>query len=229
TGSITDSPIGLYATNTNKSTTTTAYINLTDAIAAYLQFEARWEVERGYDYVEIQATTDDINFYPLCGKYTHTGNSNQDDQQPLYDGIQDAWLHETIDLSDYLGQNIKLRFNLVSDAGVDYDGLYFDDISVKKIVASTNGISQYSNLKSHISLYPNPSSGNFVLAYNASTSSTIKITITNILGEEVYTAEQNNVTKTTQLISLPNVASGTYFVRVQDATQTYIQKIVINK
>ncbi|MEO8760209.1 MAG: M14 family metallopeptidase, partial [Bacteroidia bacterium] len=31
TGSITDSPIGLYATNTNKSTTTTAYINLTDA------------------------------------------------------------------------------------------------------------------------------------------------------------------------------------------------------
>jgi len=229
TGSITDSPNGLYATNANTKTTTTAYINLTDAIAAFLQFEARWEVERGYDYVEIQATTDGVTFTPLCGKYTHTGNSNQDDQQPLYDGIQDAWLHETIDLSAYLGQSIKLRFNLVSDGGVDYDGLYFDDINVQKIIASANSIAQISGTEAHITLYPNPNNGSFMLTYNAALAADIKISVTNVLGQEVYATQQNNVAKTTQPINLNNVANGTYFVHVQGADVNYVQKIIVNR
>jgi hypothetical protein len=228
TGSITDSPIGLYADNANTKTTTVSTINLTDAIAAYLQFEARWEVERGYDYVEIQASTDGVTFTPLCGKYSHTGNSNQDNQQPLYDGIQDAWLSETVNLSAYLGQNIQLRFNLVSDGAVDYDGLYFDDISVKKITATPNGIAHYANLNS-LSVYPNPNNGNFVLNYTTSSNAVVKISVTDILGQEVYAAQQNNTGRTVQEINLSNAVSGTYFVHVQGSDINYVQKIMVNR
>ncbi|HKC66616.1 MAG TPA: M14 family zinc carboxypeptidase, partial [Bacteroidia bacterium] len=229
TGSITDSPNGLYATNANTKTTTISTINLTDALAAYLQFSARWEVERGYDYVEVQASTNGTTFTPLCGKYTHTGNSSQDDQQPLYDGIQDAWLKETIDLSAYLGQNIKLRFNLVSDGGVDYDGLYFDDISVQKITASSNAINQIAGQTAQISLYPNPNNGSFILNFNPVSSESYKITVYNILGEEIYSTEQNNAEKSLPEINLTNAANGTYFVHIQGTDLNYVQKIMVNR
>jgi len=229
TGSITDSPIGNYADNTNTKTTTISNINLTDALAAYLQFSARWEVERGYDYVEIQASTNGTTFTPLCGKYTHTGNSNQDNLQPLYDGIQDAWLKETINLSAYLGQNIKLRFNLVSDAGTNYDGLYFDDISVQKITATSNDINKITNQSTLISLYPNPNNGSFVLSFNSTGSENYKITVSNVLGQEIYNAEQNNNGKSLQEINLNNAANGTYFVHIQGADVNYVQKIMVNR
>ncbi|HXD91802.1 MAG TPA: M14 family zinc carboxypeptidase [Bacteroidia bacterium] len=229
TGSITDSPIGNYADNTNTKTTTISSINLTDALAAYLQFSARWEVERGYDYVEIQASTNGTIFTPLCGKYTHTGNSNQDNLQPLYDGIQDAWLKETINLSAYLGQNIKLRFNLVSDAGTNYDGLYFDDISVQKITATSNDINKITNQSTLISLYPNPNNGSFVLSFNSTGSENYKITVSNVLGQEIYNAEQNNNGKSLQEINLNNAANGTYFVHIQGADVNYVQKIMVNR
>jgi carboxypeptidase T len=229
TGSITDSPNGFYATNANTKTTTVSNINLTDAIAAYLQFNARWEVERGYDYVEIQASTNGTTFTPLCGKYTHTGNSNQDNLQPLYDGIQDAWIKETINLSAYLGQNIKLRFNLVSDAGTNYDGLYFDDISVQKITATSNGINQLANQSTQVSLYPNPNNGSFVLSFNSTNSENYKITVSNVLGQEIYNAEQNNNGKSLQEINLNNAANGTYFVHIQGTDLNYVQKIMVNR
>lgn len=229
TGSITDSPNGDYTTNANTKTTTVANINLTDAIAAYLQFDARWEVERGYDYVEIQASTNGTTFIPLCGKYSHTGNSNQDNQKPLYDGIQDAWLKETINLSAYLGQNIKLRFNLISDGAVTYDGLYFDDLSVQKITATSNGINQTESQENKVSLYPNPNNGSFVLNFNSNTANVYKVSITNILGQEVYNAQQSNLGKPTLEINLTNVANGTYFVQIQGADINYVQKIMVNR
>jgi carboxypeptidase T len=219
TGSITDSPSGLYPTNANKSTTTTANINLTDAIAAYLQFDARWEIERGYDYVEIQASTNGITFTPLCGKYSHTGNSNQDDQQPLYDGIQDAWLKETIDLSGYLGQNIKLRFNLISDGAVNYDGLYFDDISVQKIVAAQNSISPVSNLTSQITLYPNPNNGSFII----DSKTEIHCIMYNINGVEVLNQNVNGKTK----IDTYNLPSGVYNLSIISNENIINKKVFI--
>jgi carboxypeptidase T len=229
TGSITDSPIGNYADNSTTQTTTISNINLTDAIAAYLQFDARWEVERGYDYVEIQASTNGTTFTPLCGKYTHTGNSSQDNQQPLYDGIQDAWVRETIDLAAYLGQNIKLQFYLKSDAGTNYDGLYFDDLSVQKITSTSNGIAQIINQTAQVSIYPNPNNGSFVLHFNSTNSENYKITVSNILGEEVYNTQQNSTTKALQEINLNNAANGTYFVHIQATDLNYVQKIMVNR
>ncbi len=210
TGSITDSPNGDYATNAHKNTTTVSNINLTDAIAAYLQFNARWEVERGYDYVEILASTNGTTFTPLCGKYTHTGNSNQDNQQPLYDGIQDAWLHETINLSPYLGQNIKLRFNLVSDGGVDYDGLYFDDINVQKIVTSANGIQQISN-NNMVMIYPNPATNNLQII---SRDEILEIQITDILGKQIKSEALENKAISAS-INIQSINSGIYFITVK--------------
>ena len=65
---------------------------------------------------------------PLCGLYTREGSSDQDEGQPLWDGLQSNWVDERVDLNDYAGQRIKLKFRLVSDQFVTYDGFYFDDL-----------------------------------------------------------------------------------------------------
>ncbi|MEO8761946.1 MAG: T9SS type A sorting domain-containing protein [Bacteroidia bacterium] len=95
-----------------------------------------------------------------------------------------------------------------------------------KCDATLTGISQQVNPINQISLYPNPSTGTFTLAFQSTLSSPAKITISNILGEEIYTSQQIN---TTQQISLTNAANGTYFVHVQGADGNYVQKVIVNR
>lgn len=134
TGSITDSPVGQYQNNANKSITTTNFIDLSNALAATLSFNSKWDIEKGYDYVEVMVSTNGTIFTPLCGKYTVEGSDNQVSGSPLYDGRQTTWVKENIDLSGYLGMNIKLRFKLVSDGFATGDGFYIDELTVLKIV-----------------------------------------------------------------------------------------------
>ncbi|MGZ4068354.1 MAG: T9SS type A sorting domain-containing protein, partial [Bacteroidia bacterium] len=223
--SITDSPTGNYPTNANTKTTTTSNISLSGAVAAYLEYYAQWQLEKNYDYTEVQVSTNNgTTFTPLCAKYTHDGNSNQDQGQPLYDGFQRIWVKESVDLSAYLGQNIKLRFNLVSDGGVEYDGFYFDDITVKVINPAGAGVNQIAN-ENYLQLYPNPNNGKFFLGLNDNVAGMIKISVFNILGEPIYTEEK--IAGKLNDIDLSNAPDGTYFVQVKTSAKNYMQKIII--
>ncbi|MEL6864544.1 MAG: M14 family zinc carboxypeptidase, partial [Bacteroidota bacterium] len=128
--SLADSPQGNYPSNAFSALTTRDPINLTNALKAKLVFKTRWEIEQGWDYVQILATTDGQNFTPLCGRYSKLGNENQDEGQPLYDGAVTEWVEEEIDLSEYIGTFIFLRFQLISDGFLEQDGFYFDDLEV---------------------------------------------------------------------------------------------------
>jgi PKD repeat protein len=48
----------------------------------------------------------------------------------VYEGVMSSWALEEINLSDYLGQIIKVRFQLKSDGGTRKDGFYFDDFNI---------------------------------------------------------------------------------------------------
>lgn len=216
--SITDSPSGNYATSANTKTTTTSTISLSGAVAAYLEYYARWEIEKNWDYAEIQVSTNGTTFTPLCARYTHPGNSNQDNLNPVYDGFQRTWVKERIDLSAYLGQNIKLRFNLVSDGGVEYDGFYFDDINVKVITASGSGVSQLISNKCVI--YPVPSQGVFYIDLPENVMADVQVM--DVLGNEVMHQVTPTVNKVAT-VKLPDTAQGVYFVRIKagDVNGTY--------
>lgn len=129
--SITDSPSGIYSANANTFITLNNPINLTNATSASVEFMARWDIETNWDYVQFMVSTNGgTSWSPLAGKYTSTGGSNQDVGQPLYHGLQNSWVNESIDLSSYLGQSVLFRFRLVSDGSVQKDGFYFDDFKV---------------------------------------------------------------------------------------------------
>ena len=135
--SMADSPSGNYTNNANNSTTLSQTFSLANASVAVLNFYARWKTEPGFDYVQLKISSNNGSTWtPLAGKYTHTGSENQT-PGPVYDGIVNSWVKEEINLSQYAGQDVKLRFTLRSDAGVVADGFYFDDITVSIIDVTT--------------------------------------------------------------------------------------------
>jgi PKD repeat protein len=132
-----------YSNNTNKTYTYVPTINLTQATSAMISFYAKWGIESDYDFVQFQVSTDGgSTWIGQCGNYTVPGTSGngsvQPNGQPVYEGTQTSWVLEEINLSDYLGQQIKVRFQLRSDGGTNADGFYFDDFKVFYSIPSNN-------------------------------------------------------------------------------------------
>lgn len=130
--SMTDSPIGSYENNQFSIVTINQPINLSGAKHAVLSFYAKWDVENSFDYAQVLVSTDNLDFVPLCGKYTNIGSRFQQFGTPIYDGKQSQWIKEEISLDDYVGkQEIWIRFLIKTDEYEQRDGFYFDDLEVK--------------------------------------------------------------------------------------------------
>ena len=229
--SITDSPSGNYANNINKTITLTNAIDLSNAVSANLSFYAKWAIEAGWDYVQVEVSTNNgASWEPQCGKYTKPGNSDQDNNKPLYDGYQSTWVLEEIDLSQYLNQNIKIRFQIVSDGGVTDDGFYFDDLKVNVVYGST-GIENLTENGAFLgNSYPNPTKNNATINYvlPKNTSSAFLV-LTNTLGQVIsktpISSEKNKITISTNLLE-----QGIYFYCIEsNDNRTSSKKMMILK
>ena len=164
--SFTDSPNTNYGNNESKTYEYNQTIDLSNAAAASVSFYAKWEVETDYDYVQFQVSTDGgANWIGQCGNYTVDGNSAngsvQPDGEPIYEGIYSNWVLEEVDLSDYLGETVQLRFIFESDGAYREDGFYFDDFTVRITENSSASIDAIENL--NVMVYPNPTNGTFTI------------------------------------------------------------------
>jgi carboxypeptidase T len=153
--SITDSASGNYANNISKSIVTTNPIDLSKVSKAELTFYAKWDIEKEFDYVQLEISKDNgTNWISQCGKFTTLGKSTQDLNKPIYDGKQPDWVKEQIDLSEYLNSKILIRFRIKTDSKNVRDGFYFDDLKVTTVPLSTLGITE--NTFEVLSITPNP-------------------------------------------------------------------------
>jgi len=184
----------------------------------------KWNLEKGYDYVQLTASEDNgATWVPLCGKYTTEGSQYQLLSQPLYDGEQNQWVKEEINLAEFAGKQLKFRFTLVSDAGANEDGFYFDDFKVYTISGSTIGVPSNSSADNFL-IYPNPSTGMVSVRIN-SNEPIRSIEVINILGATVYTDNSGNKTANLNLSQLPK---GSYFIKVtSEKMDGVFRKIVL--
>lgn len=229
--SITDSPSGYYNDNISKTITLANAVNLAGAISANLSFYAKWDIEEGWDYAQVAISTNNgVSWEPQCGKYTKIGNSYQDANKPIYDGVQNDWVFEEIDLSQYLGQNIKVRFLIVSDGAVNADGFYFDDLKVNAVYGTT-GIEEINESLTVLGeSYPNPTKTSatihYILPKNASNTNLV---LTNTLGQVILktpiTSEKSKITISTQKLN-----QGIYYYYIESNNKKTPSKkmIVLN-
>lgn len=105
-------------------------------------------------------------------------------------------------------------------------------ISVSVINALATGIKNITKENAQVSIYPNPSLGLFTLSLTNISSNVDKaqVSITNILGEAVYTVNEPVVNNAiVKQFDLQNLANGAYFIKVNIANQNYTSKLIINK
>jgi len=235
THSITDSPYALYD---NSSVTEIAYervIDMRQSITGFVQFQAKWQVEAGWDYVQILASPlNQEAWSPLCGLYTKTGNANQDEGQPLWDGNQSNWVVERIDLNDYVGQKVKLKFRLVSDQFVNYDGFYFDDLEFITLIdpassvpldtgyvdsSEVAGSSEF--LEGLWSVFPNPASDMIYLTSNGKKGGEMRIT--DLSGSMVL----KQPIRANDKVDISALPAGVYVVNLVSGQAIQRQKLLI--
>jgi hypothetical protein len=97
-----------------------------------------YDIEKGYDYLYLEASTDgrhwDILKTPSCTAKDLSGNSYGCAYTAKSAGGEEAaWINEVVDLTQYAGKQIHLRFEYVTDAGINGEGLLLDDLSLPAV------------------------------------------------------------------------------------------------
>lgn len=217
--SITDSPYSNYSNNALETINLLNDINLSGYSYAEINFNAKWNIESGYDYVQIEISNDGgASWEPQCGKYTRKGVETQEDalNEPLYDGNQDEWVNESILLTDYIDQEISIRFKLKSDGGLRRDGFYYDDFKIKALSSS---LSSSENTLNKAKIYPIPA-GNMI--YISSEEEIKEIKVFDVLGKEIMSFNQNNI----ENFSIENLKSGVYIIKLFSLEGTENHRII---
>lgn len=103
-----------------------------------LQYKMWHDLEKDYDYIFVEASTDgktwDILKTPTCTETNPSGNS----YGCGYNDQTSGWVDEQVDLSTYAGKKVQIRYEYVTDAAVNGEGFMIDDISISEISYSTD-------------------------------------------------------------------------------------------
>lgn len=99
-----------------------------------MSYQTWYDIEEDWDYLYVLASTnggDDWDFLK-----TATGTSSNpmgNNYGHAYTGVSDGWIEETLDLSAYAGQEVLIRFEYITDAALNGEGLMVDDIAIPAI------------------------------------------------------------------------------------------------
>ena len=120
-------------------TTLTRELDLRDLSAATLTFWTWHDIERWYDYGYVEVSTDGGDTWQvLSDRHTTEEDPLMLAYGPGYtgtsgDGEEPAWVEESIDLTPFAGQRVLLRFEYVTDSGLNTSGWAIDDIAVPEL------------------------------------------------------------------------------------------------
>lgn len=131
--SYTESKNGSYSSYAETKMVSKNQISLNDVTSAILSFRTKWAIESSWDCGQVFISSNNgSSWNVLEGNYSKpgSGNGEQPSGQPVYDGTQSTWVLEEINISDYVGENVLLKFEFRADSYIEKDGWYLDDIKV---------------------------------------------------------------------------------------------------
>jgi immune inhibitor A len=103
-----------------------------------LSYAAWYDLEKDFDFTYLEASEDGKTWKiipaPSCSAIDTAGSS----YGCGYNGSSSGWIEETVDLSQFAGKKIQLRFEYVTDACVSGQGFLLDDVSIPAINYSTD-------------------------------------------------------------------------------------------
>ncbi len=109
----------------------TGQFDLSGLDSATLEFSMWYDIESGYDILYVEASRDGVRWDILRGE--HATDSGYASRGPGYTGGQTGWIRERVDLSEYVGGPVWIRFEYLTDGSITRTGFLLDDISIPQI------------------------------------------------------------------------------------------------
>lgn len=118
----------------DSNTRLTRTFDLSEVETAQLKFWTWYDIEPSWDYAYVSISTNEGQTWTLLP----SGNSTTDNPAgnsygPGYTGTSAGWQEEIVDLTPYVGQEVLIRFEYVTDDAVNHPGWTIDDISIPEI------------------------------------------------------------------------------------------------
>ncbi len=117
---LSDSPSGNYSNYQNRIARLINFNLLHSISNPGVSFRCKYDLEAGYDFVYVEASSNGSNWTQL-GSFT---------------GTQSNWTNQYFSLAAYAGGDCHIRFRLSTDSGVTADGIYIDDFQITGVNSS---------------------------------------------------------------------------------------------
>ena len=117
----------------------TREIDLSSVTSATLEFWTWFDIERWYDYGYVEVSADGGQSWEILqGAHSTLDNPLRQAYGPGYTGRSGGgetaqWVKESLDLGRFAGKKILLRFEYITDLGVNAPGWAIDDIAIPEI------------------------------------------------------------------------------------------------
>lgn len=100
-----------------------------------LTFWTWYDIEKNWDYAFISASTDGETWTTLQGTTTTDSDPQDANYGWGFTGTtrSSEWVQESVDLSEFAGQEVTLRFDYITDAVLNYEGMLIDDVAIEEI------------------------------------------------------------------------------------------------
>lgn len=223
-------------------------------------FYHRYDTEEGWDGGVVEIQFGGFNTWFDAGQYmsghTYDGPVEENDAsaisgQEAFHGSSNGYVYTLVDLTDFAGSNVKIRFRFATDGFVDADGWYVDNVqffselvtienvacitnqdgdevcasaetTVFGTTTSTNDIDVYD---SRAVLFPNPNAGKFTLQIDGVDDQNAEILIYAADGRLVQSAVFGS--GETYAGDLSKYGSGVYFAEIIAGDLHTVRKVVV--
>lgn len=258
--SFTDAVTVAYGNNLNKSISLANPLNLQAPVGKTLtkiliQFYAKWDLERNFDFVEFQGSTNGTTWVSLNGLYNkpsaksatnndHVNKSTankafQQNGSFIYDGDQmDKWVREEIIIdpnnNSFLvgAANARFRFlfrtdgtNLTDNYTTSFDGFFFDDFTVLKIVEPPT-LSVVDNQIETIKISPNPFKNSIQISWPELSGEGFTATLFDLQGRLIKQQTFDNGSVQTLPIDA-SLSRGLYLLKLESKNgRTHTEKLI---
>ena len=120
TYSLADSPSGNYTNNQTTYATLDSTFDLSASLDANIYFRGKYDIENGFDYCYVEASTNNGSSWTTA--YTINGEGNLGN-----------WSTFNINIGGFVGSSqVKVRFRFYTDAGYQADGIFIDSLRIYK-------------------------------------------------------------------------------------------------
>ncbi len=115
-------------------TSLTRAFDLSSVGKATLQFWTWYDIEEDWDYAYVEISPDGGETWEILTTPSGTPtNPNGNSFGWAYTGDSGGWIQEEVDLSSYVGGEVLVRFEYITDDAVNRPGFVLDDIGIPEI------------------------------------------------------------------------------------------------